>query len=180
MRAKSICAIAALVSVAGAAQGSFIDSDPHNDTPAGAHFLGNFVDGDSDVLMAALMPHDIDWFKIYVGDDSSGFLTTITFPLTDPRYAPDTVLGVFDESMAMVNHNNDANGAGSAVRVDNIEPGIYYLAVTGLGDDDWNGLGHIEHGMYALTLSYVEVPTPGSLALAGLGGGVLAVRRRRR
>jgi len=179
MRAKSICAIAALVSAAGAAQGSFIDSDPWNDTPAGAAFLGHFVDGDSDVLMAALMPHDIDWFRIQVGEDASGFLTTITFPLTDPTVAPDTMMGVFDESMNMVQFNDDANGAGSAVRVDNIDPGVYYLAVTGIDDHDWNGLGHMEHGIYALTLSYVEVPTPGSVALAGVGAGVFTIRRRR-
>lgn len=182
LSARTIIAAASLT-IGSAAFAGFVDSEPANDTSAGADDLGTFGNFDSDVITAELDSGDVDWFTFEIDSPVDGFLTTITFPLSDPNSSPDTFMAVFDADLNMLGSNDDGtDSTGSAVRLSAIGAGTYYIAVTGAGDDDFDGLGdgdveHDEEGLYALTVSYV-VPAPASLAL--IGAGVMVGFRRRR
>lgn len=179
-----LCGAAALVLCAGGvAQGAFIDTEPNNNTPAGADYLGVFGDGDARVIVASLFPNDVDWFRIDVDTDIPGFLTTITFPLTNPNNNPDTILAVFDVGLNLLGINDDGmsggggqDSFGSAVRLPALSAGTYYIAVSGNPDFDLLG-NHTQSGFYALTVSFV-IPSPGAGALAACAG-LVTLRRRR-
>lgn len=173
-----LCGAAALVLCAGGvAHGAFIDTEPNNNMPSGADYLGVFGDGDARVIVASLFPNDIDWFRIDVDTDIPGFLTTITFPLTNPNNNPDTVLGVFDADLNLLGMNDDGTDSfGSAVRLPALPAGSYFIAVSGNPDTQFTGQ-HSQSGFYALTVSFV-IPTPGAGALAACAG-LLTLRRRR-
>lgn len=176
MRPTILGAAAALLCAGGVSHAAFMDTEPNNNLPSGADHLGVYSDGDATVTVASLFPNDVDWFKIEVDTAIPGFLTTITFPLTNPNNSPDTYMAVFDAGLNMLDDNDDANGFGSAVRLPALPAGVYYIGISGFPDTQLDG-GHSESGMYALTVSFV-IPTPGAGALAACAG--LTVLRRRR
>ncbi len=176
MRVTIFGAVAALLCAGGVSHAAFMDTEPNNNLPSGADHLGVYSDGDATVTVATLFPNDVDWFKIEVDTAIPGFLTTITFPLTNPNNSPDTYMAVFDSDLNMLDDNDDANGFGSAVRLAALPAGVYFIAVTGFPDFDFDG-GHSESGMYALTVSFV-IPASGAGALSACAG-LTAVRRRR-
>jgi hypothetical protein len=74
---------------------------------------------------------------------------------------------------------NEFGGYASALRALIPVDGSYYLAVTGYGDEGFEG-AHSEFGAYALLVGVAAVPEPASLALLTLAAVRPMFRRRRR
>jgi MYXO-CTERM domain-containing protein len=112
----------------------------------------------------------------------SGLGGTIQADILNLSAGGDTVMAIFNSSGTMLGFNDDAVGLASSVSVASPNDGVVYIAVS-----DYNGLsGQGTNAYYdnritntdAATWQLRVVPTPGSLALLGLGG-LLAGRRRR-
>ncbi|MDH3214211.1 MAG: PEP-CTERM sorting domain-containing protein [Myxococcales bacterium] len=181
-----VCFLALL---AAPARALIDDVDPANDTrlgtPTGLSFNEGLLRHDAGVL--ELEPGDVDWISLgslSVGD----VVTAVTTPLEDAIFEdPDTILGVFDSSGALVafsddsfNEENNFDGLGSLVRYLVTSADGYWVAVSGFGDDvNFDG-SHSEDGEYLLQASVVAVPEPSTMMLLGLGVVALATRARRR
>jgi hypothetical protein len=153
--------------------------------------LGNGITSVSSALNSATT--NLKWYKFTL-DAGSTFLDGWT-----SGTALDTEIGLYDAAGNLVGTNDDGNfgllsalryGAGSplttgadieaAAGADGAVPaaGVYYMAVGGynsvFGATGFNVTAGAATGTFTLNL----IPTPGSLALLGLGG--LAAARRRR
>jgi hypothetical protein len=126
----------------------------------------------------------------------------MTAPLADLPTTfdvPDTVLGLFDSTGALIFQNDDAGNEGehsvdpdlasdnpnssggilgSALRALIPADGTYYLAVTGFGDPDFTG-SHGEAGRYALLVGVVPEPATVLLIVVAGVGLLLSCRHRR-
>ncbi len=130
---------------------------------------------------------DVDFYSVFMnaGDILSAFTTPFA-GLPGDLGLPDTLLGVFDSSGTLIAFNDDAgsdflaggapSARGSAIRYLATTPGLYHIAVTGLGDDGFAG-AHLEGGLYGLTASLIPEPSTAGLVAIGLVG---FARRRRR
>jgi len=180
--------------------GGFLDTDPANQTAAGADLIG-VTPGTARVAVLQLGESDVDFFRLDL--KAGDVLSTMTAPLDDLGTSfdyPDTLLGLFDSSGTNLLVVNDDAGwefdnhyplasdfpyaggiYGSALRALIPEDGTYYLAVTGFGDDDYAGT-HAEFGAYALLVG-VAVPEPGTASLGVMalaaGGMGFAMKRKR-
>jgi hypothetical protein len=130
---------------------------------------------------------DVDFYSVFM--DAGDVLTAFTTPfagLPGDFTLPDTLLGVFDSSGTQISVSDDAGtdaivdgeviARGSAIRYLAVNPGLYHIAVTGFGDDDFAG-AHLEGGLYGLTASLIPEPSTAGLLALGLFG---LVHRRRR
>jgi hypothetical protein len=89
-------------------------------------------------------------------------ITAVTTPLEDGFFGvPDTILGVFNAAGVRLAFNDDAGdlGFGSAIRFLVPSAGDYFLAVSGFGDNLFEGL-HNEDGRYVFTVSLAPIPIP--------------------
>ncbi len=115
-----------------------------------------------------------------------------TTPLNDPPdfESPDTIVGLFTDSGAMVcvfddAYNNEMTeflmGFGSLCRFEIAVDGDYFVGVTGFSAIPFDG-AHFEEGAYSLTVTITALPEPGvllQLASGVLGLAALQARRRR-
>lgn len=182
--------------------GGFLDTDPANQTTAGANAIVLGPGTNAAVAVSRLAAGgDVDFYRLSL--QAGDVLSAMTAPLgslpTDYS-APDTMLGLFDSSGGLLffdddsgDRRNDPAGVlasdspfvnadandvfGSALRAEISASGTYYLGVTGFGDDTFVG-AHGESGAYALL---VGVPEPASMVLfaAGLAALLAAASRRR-
>lgn len=165
--------------------GDFADTDPSNQTAAGAGLIA-LTPGMARVAVMHLGDGDVDFFRLNL--QAGDALSAMTAPLDDPGTSfdyPDTRLGLFDSSGTNLLVENDDAGDygessidpdlasdlpfdggiwGSALRAYIPADGTYYLAVTGYDDDEYSG-AHSEFGDYALLVG-VAVPEPGGVMLA--------------
>jgi len=129
---------------------------------------------------------DVDFFKIWLDHDE--ILTAITTPLVVPFTDPDTVMALYKgDGTQLVLDDDSANSGGSkgsAVMYESPLSAFYYIAVSGSGDNDFDGkldvddiTLHGEVGSYLLTVSVI--PEPATLSLLVLGGLVMLRRRKR-
>lgn len=133
----------------------------------------------AEVVMANLASGggDRDYYKVQLS--SSEVLSLIVTPTQGPFDNPDTVLAVFDTAGNQLAFNDDAgNGFGSALRFQAQASAHYVVGVSGYPDDLFLG-NHTAVGTYALTMSVVPVPEPGTL-VACAAGALAFLRRRRR
>ncbi len=115
-----------------------------------------------------------------------------TTPLNDPPdfESPDTIVGLFTDSGAMVcvfddAYNNEMTeflmGFGSLCRFEIAVDGDYFVGVTGFSAIPFDG-AHFEEGAYSLTVTITALPEPGvllQLTSGVLGLAALQARRRR-
>lgn len=133
---------------------------------------------------------------IHVGTYTAGAFDINTFT---SNY--DTEIGLYDATGALIANNDDAASTLQSQLTPSLANGTYYLAVAGFnssfGSSGWSVSGggasgnmnafingyqivgdHTSVGGEVAWYSFTVVPTPGTLALVGLGG-LAAVRRRR-
>lgn len=179
MKDIHVAIAAALLVPAGVASAGVIDSDPANDTQAGADMV--VLDDGAATFSAELISGqigDVDWFSFSAPANS--FISIIILPLDVPLMSPDTILGLFDAGGTQLAFNDDVNppNRGSAIVFANTSAQTLSFAVSGFGDADNFDGSHDEAGNYVVKMSINPIPTPGAIALVGLAG--LAAARRRR
>jgi hypothetical protein len=180
--------------------GGFTDTDPANQTTAGADLIVVPPTTHATVAVSRLLANDVDFYRL---DLSAGdVLAAMTAPLTSlptDYGAPDTMLGLFNSGGTLLlldddsgDTGNDADGVlasdhpfvsaagntifGSALRAEITTSGTYYLGVTGFGDNNFVGT-HGESGSYALL---VGVPEPSTVVLLVTSLAALAIVRQLR
>ncbi len=74
-----------------------------------------------------------------------------------------------------------------AIQIESLAAGTYYVGLSGYEDVDSSsvdsdeladGLGHSENFGYKLSVGFTIIPAPGAMALMGMGGLMMARRRR--
>jgi len=170
---------------------SIADDEDANDAlgTAGIQILRG-TDPSAHVGIFSLTPGDVDFLGL--GPlDAGDIITAVTTPLEGGLFeVPDTMLGVFRADGDRLIFNNDAGevGLGSLIHFLVPSAGDYFLAVTGRGDDDFDGFHdqfeqpHGEDGRYLFTVGLVPIPEPSTLPLliAGIAGLAALPRIRRR
>jgi hypothetical protein len=178
--------------------GGFLDTDPANQTTAGADTIVFGPGTNAAVAVSRLAAGgDVDFYRLeLLAGDVLSAMTAPLGSLPTDYTVPDTMLGLFDSSGSLLFFDDDSGDIGndpagllasdspfddifgSALRAEITASGTYYLAVTGFGDDNFLG-DHGESGAYALL---VGVPEPASVVLfaAGMAALLAAVSRRRR
>jgi hypothetical protein len=151
--------------------GSFTETDPANNTIAGADALPSSSRAHVSVL--ELLEDDVDFFKLTL--TAGQVLSAMTAPLDDLQITfevPDTMIGLFNATGTLLVTNDDAGdegfsdlepelGSDSPTPIDGIfgsglralipADGVYYVGVTGFEDDNFTG-NHAEQGLYALLI----------------------------
>ena len=135
---------------------------------------------------------DVDYYSVVL--PAGCWVTGITTPVDPAFFTPDTTFAAYDSAGVEIIWNDDGGSnssgntfGGSAWRFETTYTGVYYIAVSGYADgalsslpmdgiDDFSGVGHLEQGIYGLTVSVF--PEPSSLALIGLGAVALLRRRK--
>ena len=125
----------------------------------------------ADVGVFELTESDVDFVKIE-GLIAGDIVNIMTTPMLEPFDFPDTDLALVDAFGFEIAFNDDlGDSLGSALQVLIEEDGDYFARVAGFDPE-------FDTGPYALTISIVPIPEPGTALL--LGGGLLAVAGLRR
>ena len=153
---------------------------------------------------------DVDFFELNLR--AGDVLGAITAPVDDLPFSmsfPDTVMALLDSEGNVLVLNDDAGGdgtefdppltdvgsdspydgfpLGSVIRALIPDDGTYYLAVSGFGDNDFDGIidgdsvGHGEIGRYSLLVGVMTIPEPASgMLVMGVMGWMFGRRQGRR
>jgi hypothetical protein len=156
---------------AGAA--SIVDDEDANDGIGTAGIqIARGTDLSAYVGDFSLTSSDVDFLglgALLVGD----VITVVTTPIEDGAFGvPDTILGVFDTAGVRLafNDDDDAGGFASTIRFLVPSAGEYFVAISGFGDNLFEGL-HDKEGAYILTVVLdpdpsAPTPTPTATATA--------------
>lgn len=99
-----------------------------------------------------LFPDDSDVIR-FMGLASGQTVTALTTPIGEVPVSPDTVVGIFDATEALVDFNDDAGGGfGSVIHAESDGSEPLFVGLSGLPDSDGN---HGQTGVYLVTLSVV-------------------------
>jgi len=168
--------------LAVAAQGALITEAEPNNTMATADTVRTDAMPWMNMGLISLAPggNDVDFFSIALRQGD--ILTVTTTPLQVIGTTPDTYLGVLNPLAEVVASNDNGYGYGSMVAYQAPADSLYYIAVTGAGDVDFDGyitggIGHGQVGNYQLTVSLI--PEPATVVFIGLAGLALLVRRKK-
>ncbi len=180
----SIAAAASLLAFAGFASAGVIDSDPANDTQAGADNV--VLMGGSALFGAELVPGqtgDVDWFSFTLNDTAS-----LSFFGAFSAGGGDGIMQIVTSGGDVIAFDDDSGvGFMPAIQIESLAAGTYYVGLSGYEDVDSSsvdsdeladGLGHSENFGYKLSVGFTIIPAPGAMALMGMGG-LMMVRRRR-
>lgn len=168
--------VAMLALAAGVAQSAIFFEVESNDTLWTANDLGSYgVPGDGIVVDGMITSGDVDWFSFTLLDNA----TMVVAALFDmnPSSNNDGVMGLFDSLGNEIVVDDDSGiDLMPALQFANLAAGTYYIAISGYPDFTFEG-DHEENFEYKLVIG-LNIPTPGALALMGLGGLTIARRRR--
>ena len=134
-------------------------------------FFEPFGAGSVEGFLAA---DDVDYFKVFL---RAGFLATASiFDFTpESPFDNDSLLGVYAPDGTLFDvDDDDGPGFLSAIHFFPPESGTWAFAVSGFGDDDFDG-SHGEAFEYRLVLS---VPEPTTFGLMLMGAALVARKRR--
>lgn len=95
---------------------------------------------------------DVDWFEFTLAGPAS-MVVAADIDAAAVGSSLDSVLGLFDADLNLVGANDDHDGLDSRLEL-SLEPGRYYLAVSGFDDLDFVG-NHSQQGLYYLTVTTV-------------------------
>ena len=177
--------LATLAMVAGAASAQFMSEVESNNTLATANSIGTFSQpGGSMLIDGSITVGDVDWFSFTLSDTAS----LAVFAGFSAGAGADGVMQLVDSSGVVLAFDDDSGvGFMPALQVTSLAAGTYFIGMSGFGDADissvgttnvFDGLGHQQNFVYKLTIGATVIPTPGALAMLGMGG-LVAVRRRR-
>lgn len=177
--------LATLAMVAGAASAQFMSEVESNNTLATANNIGTFSQpGGSMLIDGSITVGDVDWFSFTLSDTAS----LAVFAGFSAGAGADGVMQLVDSSGVVLAFDDDSGvGLMPALQVTSLAAGTYFIGMSGFGDagpssvgttNIFDGLGHQESFVYKLTIGATVIPTPGALAMLGMGG-LVAVRRRR-
>jgi hypothetical protein len=175
MRSILVTALAGLAIVPAANAAVILEVEGNNASSA-AQVLPEFnAPGDSVLIDGGLTPDDVDYYAITV----SGPAQIVASIFGRPNSAAgDTIMALFNSAGAEIAFDDDSGVNLYSSLEANVPAGTYFLAVSGVGDRNFDGLGHNQNLLYKLIIGANVIPTPGTLALAGMGGLIVARRRR--
>lgn len=175
MRAYSLLAIAGLA-IVPVAQATVILETEVNNNALSSNVLPTFdAPGDSVLIDGGIVPDDVDFFRITVTGPAQIVASSFGRPNSS---SGDTMLALFDSNGVELAFDDDSGVNLYSSLEATVPAGTYFLAITGFGDRNFDGLGHDENLLYKLIVGANVIPTPGTLALAGIGGLMIARRRR--
>jgi hypothetical protein len=148
-----------------------------NDSFGGAQILpGDFFDlYGAGAVEGFLGEGDVDFYKVSLPADV--LVTASVFDFTpEEGFDNDSLLGVFSpDGLLFDEDDDDGPGFLSSIHFFPDVAGVWAFAVTGFGDDDYNGDGHDEMFDYRLVLS---IPEPASFGLLLVGAAFVLGRKR--
>ena len=176
-----VTAAFAAVSCSAFAGGFFLESEDNN-SMATANDIGMFdIPGGSIAIEGLISEGDVDWYTFSLNNTASlSFFAAFG--------SGDGVMQIVSAGGDVLAFDDDSGvGFMPAIQIEDLLAGSYFIGFSGFGDVDSSsvdsdeladGLGHSESIAYKLNVGFSVVPTPGSLALLGMGG-IVATRRRR-
>jgi hypothetical protein len=185
--------VAVIAGVAASSTGQIVFESEPNDVIAQANFAGAIdIPGGSIAIDGRMTSGDVDWFQV----DLNGFATLLLGATGSASANADAQLMVVDGTGTDVLAFDDDSGVGTlpALQLVDLSAGTYYVGVSAFDDivfsddpvntdtlfDGLNNSGNPHNGEfeYKLVIAANLIPTPGALAILGLGG--LAATRRKR
>lgn len=173
-----VCALATVA----AAQTPFVETED-NGTLASANFVAAAMYPFGGVAIDGTLAQggDVDYYAFDLTAGDSVAVATFDFSgngeVGDPD-SLDTLLGVFAPDGTLFGVDDDDNiSLLSAFQMVVPTTGRWSVAVTGFGDDDFNGTGSSEFGDYKLSFVINPVPEPATLVMLAAGSMVFLRRR---
>ncbi|USN99636.1 MAG: DVUA0089 family protein [Phycisphaeraceae bacterium] len=166
---------AAILVVAGAAQAAIYFESEDNDSLALANDIGIYgAPGDGILVDGTIGNQDVDWFRFTLTD----YATLVVASVFDRNNSGgDGILGLFNSAGNLIVEDDDEGiGLMPSLQYAGLAAGSYYFAVSGYDDFGYVG-DHPEQFDYKLVIG-INIPTPGVMTFAGLGG-LACIRRRR-
>jgi len=179
----------ALTAMAGVAQAGFFTESESNNTLATANDLGVYdAPGGSIAISGAIGTNDVDWFSFTINDPAS-----LAFFSGFSPDGGDGIMQIVTAGGDVIAFDDDSgNGLMPALQFNGLAAGTYFIGISSFGDvfsdsvttDELadgipDGNGPSQNFSYIISVGLsLDVPTPGSLALLGMGGLVITRRRR--
>lgn len=175
--------LTALSTFTFSAFGGVVSEVEDNNSLILANGIGMFdVPGGTAVIDGSITLGDVDWFEFETAN-----LATLSF-FAAFGVEGDGVMQIVSAGGDVIAFDDDSGiGLLPLIQITDLAAGTYYIGFSGFGDVDSSsvtsdeladGLGHSQEFSYKISVGYSIVPTPGAMALLGMGG-VLTIRRRR-
>lgn len=177
--------ISIALSTAATAHAGVVFSESENNNSLNlADDLGSVGFGSSMISIGGFLnDSDVDWFRFTL----TGTATSAIFSSIGPNGA-DGVMQLVAQGGDVIAFDDDSSiGFMPSISASNLAAGTYYIGLTGWGDVDAssvftdelaNGNGHTEFFDYNIDAEFIVIPSPGALALFGIGGAMMTKRRR--
>lgn len=176
---KKLSLMVLALGAVAASQAVVFEMEPNNGI-ASANSFGRMTPAPfADLGIGSLSAGDVDYYAVmlYAGESLNASVTQV--PVVPSTL--DSLLGLFDSAGNLIeSDDDDGPGFVSSINRDITVTGMYYLAVSGFGDGDFNGSGHTESANYFLTVSAVPVPEPATMTALGLGIAALIRKRKQK
>ena len=184
--AATLCLIAGLAATTNAEVFSEMED---NNSLSIANDLGSYGEPGGSILVdGAIGAGDVDWFGFTLEDDAS-----LSFFALFGAAGSNGVMQIVTSTGDVIAFDDDSGlGSMPAIQIEDLDAGFYYIGLSGFGDADASSVAsddlldgmsaaggpHNESFGYKLSIGFTIVPAPGATALFGMGGLMMARRRR--